>query len=81
MFIPAFGSFSTVLAGPLTGEKITEGGTEPDIDVIDMEPEVQVIREETEIADRNCKHPGASCRTDGECCSNQCFGGRGRYCW
>ena len=68
---------STVLAGPLTGEEITEAGMEPDVDEIDLEfkmkPEVQVInRGDAEIADRTCTRQGDECDEDDECCSKYC---------
>ena len=74
----ALGYLSTVLAGPLTGEEITEAGMEPDVDEIDLEsnkkPEVQVInRGDAEIADRTCKGKGEQCPEGCEkCCSKQC---------
>ena len=33
----ALGYLSTVLAGPLTGEEITEAGMEPDVDEIGLQ--------------------------------------------
>jgi len=72
----ALGYLSTVLAGPLTGEEITEAGMEPDVDEIDLEsnkkPEVQVInRGDAEIADRTCRVSGEQCHNF-KCCSQKC---------